>query len=92
VTAVKFGTSTQWLTWAINNKRLSTTPVIGSIVLYGFDAYRSTNHCGIVVGIEEDNTVTVVEADTLARFTDSKDGGVFIKIANPASIIGYILP
>jgi hypothetical protein len=92
VTAVKFGTSTQWLTWAINNKRLSTTPVIGSIVLYGFDAYRSTNHCGIVVGIEEDNTVTVVEADTLARFKDSKDGGVFIKIANPASIIGYILP
>jgi hypothetical protein len=87
-----FGTSSEWLEWAIENNRLSTTPVIGSIALFGYNGYTSANHCALVIGIDNDENVTVIEGDSMARYQESGQGGVFVKIVNPASIIGYVIP
>lgn len=89
---LKFATSTQWLHWAMKHNRLSSTPVIGSIALFRYGGYTDADHAGIVVAIDSDKNITTVEGDSIARYQYSGTGGVFMKIVNQASIIGYVLP
>lgn len=92
ITDEVYGTCTEWYQWALDNKRLAVTPVIGAIALFRYGGYTDADHAGIVVEIDNDKNVTVVEGDSIARYQDSGSGGVFMKTINPASVVGYILP
>jgi len=88
----KFSTCSEWYDWAIKNNKLSTTPVIGSVALFRYGNFNKANGIGLVVEIDNDNTVTIVEADTMTDRQESGIGGIFTKVVNPIAIIGYILP
>jgi hypothetical protein len=92
ITNEKFGTCTEWYNWAVENQRLSTTPVIGSIALFRYGVLADADQAGIVVEIDNDKNISIVEGDSIARYQTSGNGGVALKVVNPVAIIGYVLP
>ena len=92
ITTDKPSTCSAWYDWAISKNKLSTTPVIGSIALIRYGSFNKANGIGIVVEIDNESNITIVEGDTTTDRQESGTGGIFTKIVNPTSIIGYILP
>ena len=92
ITTDKPSTCSAWYDWAISKIKLSTTPVIGSIALIRYGSFNKANGIGIVVEIDNESNITIVEGDTTTDRQESGTGGIFTKIVNPTSIIGYILP
>ncbi len=92
ITTDKPSTCSAWYDWAISKNKLSTTPVIGSIALIRYGSFNKANGIGIVVEIDNESNITIVEGDATTDRQESGTGGIFTKIVNPTSIIGYILP
>lgn len=77
-----------WEAWAKANGYFSQTPKIGSVILYGPSG--AAYHCGIVVAIGADGSISSVEGNTTGSgFTTN---GCTVAIKTPRTFLGFVIP
>ena len=68
------------------------TPQAGDIVFFNFDGGTSTQHVGIVIGVNASGTVSTIEGNTSGSGSQSNGGCVMAKERNKKYIVGYYRP
>jgi surface antigen len=86
-----------WNKWASKNGYLSTSPVIGSAILYYVKSKNRAGHIGIVSVINADGSICTIEGNTGGKGFDRNGGGCFVKKVSAKTIassrvIGFVVP
>lgn len=71
--------------------QFSQTPKVGSIAFFQFDKDSQPDHVGVVIKVNNDNTVTTIEGNT-AVGNDSNGGQVMQRTRKKSLIMGYAYP
>jgi hypothetical protein len=81
-----------WVNWAKQNNRWSSTPVVGAAAVYLDSSKKIAHHIGIVAEIRNDGRIVTIEGNTSGPGFSRNGIGVFKKQPRLSAIGGFIIP